>query len=80
MTLPADGLSNVNYNPFPAGDYTTIDGIIDEVQILSSLQRPKKVRALDDSIQVFKENKVMLANIYIIVIPPVRCILHACKE
>lgn len=72
VTLPADGLSNVNYNPFPAGDYATISGIMDEVEILSSLQRPKKVRALDDSIQVFTENNVMFANIYIIVNPPVR--------
>lgn len=43
-TLPADGLSNVDYNPFPAGDYATISGIKDEVEILASLQRPKKVQ------------------------------------
>lgn len=43
VSLPADGLSNVNYNPFPAGDYPTISGIMDEVEILASLQRPKKV-------------------------------------
>jgi serine/threonine-protein kinase ATR len=38
-------LSNVKYNPFPAGDYPTISGIEDEVEILASLQRPKKVCA-----------------------------------
>jgi serine/threonine-protein kinase ATR len=45
VSLPADGLSNVKYNPFPAGDYPTISGIEDEVEILASLQRPKKVCA-----------------------------------
>lgn len=72
VTLPADGLSNVNYNPFPAGDYATISGIMDEVEILSSLQRPKKVCALDYSIQVFKENNEMFANIYMFVNLPVQ--------
>lgn len=43
VSLPADGLSNTKYNPFPAGDYPTISGIMDEVEILASLQRPKKV-------------------------------------
>jgi serine/threonine-protein kinase ATR len=43
VTLPPDGLSNVKYDPFPVGDYTTISGIMDDVEILASLQRPKKV-------------------------------------
>ncbi|KAI5062158.1 hypothetical protein GOP47_0022697, partial [Adiantum capillus-veneris] len=43
VTLPADGLTNTSYNPFPAGDFSTISGIAEEVEILASLQRPKKV-------------------------------------
>ncbi|KAH7278933.1 hypothetical protein KP509_38G065100 [Ceratopteris richardii] len=43
VTLPADGLANTSYNPFPAGDFSTISGIAEEVEILASLQRPKKV-------------------------------------
>ncbi|KAG0625577.1 hypothetical protein M758_2G066000 [Ceratodon purpureus] len=46
VSLPADGLSNMKYNPFPSGDYPTISGIEDEVEILASLQRPKKVTLL----------------------------------
>ncbi|XP_024518074.1 serine/threonine-protein kinase ATR [Selaginella moellendorffii] len=43
VTLPADGLSNSSYNPFPSGDCSTIFAIRDDVEILVSLQRPKKV-------------------------------------
>lgn len=43
VTLPADGLSNANYNPFSSGYYSTISGIGEQVEILASLQKPKKV-------------------------------------
>ncbi|KAJ7539120.1 hypothetical protein O6H91_11G077400 [Diphasiastrum complanatum] len=43
VTLPANGVTDSSYNPFPAGDDSTISGIKDDVEILASLQRPKKV-------------------------------------
>lgn len=44
LNLPADGINDETYNPFPAGDCSTIEAIRDEVEVLVSLQRPKKVR------------------------------------
>lgn len=41
LTLPASGLTEKAHNPF--GQVITISGIKDEVVIMSSLQRPKKV-------------------------------------
>lgn len=41
LTLPASGLTEKCHNPF--GHAITIAGIKDEVVIMSSLQRPKKV-------------------------------------
>lgn len=41
LTLPASGLTEKAHNPF--GQVITIAGIKDEVVIMSSLQRPKKV-------------------------------------
>ncbi|KAG6548304.1 hypothetical protein Mapa_010357 [Marchantia paleacea] len=43
VTLPPRGLTDVNYNPFPPAEFSTIAGIGDEIEILASLQRPKKV-------------------------------------
>eukprot|EP00897_Mesotaenium_endlicherianum_P000569 jgi/Mesen1/10512/ME000083S10013 len=43
VALPTDGLTDPCYDPFPAGDCTTVVGIQDEVEILASLQKPKKV-------------------------------------
>ncbi|GBG70226.1 hypothetical protein CBR_g6357 [Chara braunii] len=43
VTLPVDGRTDHNHDPFAAGDYATIAGIVDEVEVLASLQRPKKV-------------------------------------
>ncbi|KAH9318621.1 hypothetical protein KI387_020390 [Taxus chinensis] len=43
VTLPPDGISDRNYDPFSAGNYATISGIGEEVEILASLQRPKKI-------------------------------------
>jgi serine/threonine-protein kinase ATR len=43
VTLPTDGLTNASYNPFASGDYSTISGIGEEIEILASLQKPKKV-------------------------------------
>jgi serine/threonine-protein kinase ATR len=42
ISLPANGISE-NYDPFSAGNYATISGIGEDVEILASLQRPKKV-------------------------------------
>ncbi len=41
LTLPTSGLTEKLHNPF--GQVITIAGIKDEVVIMSSLQRPKKV-------------------------------------
>ncbi|KAL2643558.1 hypothetical protein R1flu_011145 [Riccia fluitans] len=43
VTLPPRGLTDINYNPFPPAEFSTIAGIGDEIEILASLQRPKKV-------------------------------------
>eukprot|EP01018_Ginkgo_biloba_P009013 Gb_37326 [translate_table: standard] len=43
VTLPANGISEMEYDPFSAGNLATISGIAEEVEILASLQRPKKV-------------------------------------
>ncbi|XP_057837480.1 serine/threonine-protein kinase ATR isoform X2 [Cryptomeria japonica] len=43
VTMPPDGISDKNYDPFAAGNYATISGIGEEVEILASLQRPKKI-------------------------------------
>ncbi|CAM6089350.1 unnamed protein product [Calypogeia fissa] len=43
VTLPAHGLTDMDYNPFPAAELSTISGIGDEIEILASLQKPKKV-------------------------------------
>ena len=50
LTLPASGLTEKTHNPF--GRAVTIAGIKDEVVIMSSLQRPKKVRATRDHLCV----------------------------
>ena len=46
VALPADGVPTQGYNPFPTGQCATICGIADGVEILQSLQRPKKVCTL----------------------------------
>ncbi len=43
LTLPTSGLTEKSHNPF--GQVITIAGIKDEVVIMSSLQRPKKVHS-----------------------------------
>lgn len=41
LTLPPSGLTEKTHDPF--GDAITIAGIKDEVIVMASLQRPKKV-------------------------------------
>ena len=42
LALPASGRAEKNHNPF--GTPVTMAGICDEMLVLSSLQKPKKVR------------------------------------
>lgn len=42
ISLPVNGISD-NYDSFSAGNYATISGIGEDVEILASLQRPKKI-------------------------------------
>lgn len=46
ISLPADGLPNSAFDPFGVTDKSTIHGIRDEVEVLASLQKPKKVKCL----------------------------------
>lgn len=43
VCLPASGTLEHNHDPFPASEAVTITGMKDEIDVLSSLQRPKKV-------------------------------------
>ena len=48
-TLPASGRTEENYQPF-AYDLPTIEGVKNEIEVLGSLQRPKKVTLLDNKV------------------------------
>eukprot|EP00850_Spirogloea_muscicola_P009313 SM000052S17705 [mRNA] locus=s52:211237:225088:+ [translate_table: standard] len=43
VAMPPDGLTDRGFNAFPVGEHATIFGICEDVEILQSLQRPKKV-------------------------------------
>eukprot|EP00850_Spirogloea_muscicola_P002685 SM000010S04323 [mRNA] locus=s10:934582:948443:- [translate_table: standard] len=43
VAMPPDGLTDRGFNAFPVGEHATILGICEDVEILQSLQRPKKV-------------------------------------
>lgn len=43
VPLPPDGTSSTQHDPFAGGTYPTVHGIKEEVEVLASLQRPKKV-------------------------------------
>jgi hypothetical protein len=51
LALPSPGSADKNYNPY--GEIVTISGIKDEVGVLASLQKPKKVSKVTCVVQAF---------------------------